>query len=192
MKLLVFAFALTQIAWGHARLATPTPRSNNAGIKSGPCGGLPKGVAVSTFQVGQSYTVTVQETIQHPGHFIVNLLNGNHQLITQLANVVDTIQVGTQNVTITMNPALGVGACTDCVLQLIQSMEENPAVPTFYYSCADILITDPMAVATPIPIATPTPTPPASTPTPGSQSPEPSGDIPTSQTQAAEELCGVH
>src|SRR4029079_19042594 len=42
--------------------------------------------------------------------------------------------------------------CTDCTFQLIQSMEENPLSPTFYYSCADIKILAAYG-------ATPTPTP---------------------------------
>ena len=30
--------------------------------------------------------------------------------------------------------------CDTCTIQMIQSMEENPAAPNYYYSCADIKI----------------------------------------------------
>ena len=40
--------------------------------------------------------------------------------------------------------------CPTCTLQMIQSMEENPAAPSYYYSCADIAITKTVAAVLPI------------------------------------------
>ncbi|MFN8792233.1 MAG: hypothetical protein ACK5Y2_12330 [Bdellovibrionales bacterium] len=49
--------------------------------------------------------------------------------------------------------------CPTCTLQMIQSMEENPAMPTFYYSCADLIIR-PAGAPVPVPPPAPVPTPP--------------------------------
>ncbi len=139
---LVF-LSMTARALAHSRQISPVPRNNNAGLKTPPCGGVPAGTDTSKYQVleaGQTYVMTLEETIQHPGKFIYNLLDRNGNQMASLVTVTDDINRGTKTVSVPLDPSKGVVPCADCILQLIQRMEENPANPTFYYSCADVKI----------------------------------------------------
>ena len=49
--------------------------------------------------------------------------------------------------------------CTTCALQVIQVMTENPAMPSLYYSCADIVI---LPAGSTLPAQNPGPYPPGS------------------------------
>src|SRR4051794_9371055 len=80
------AFALTSAiastAHGHARLKSPAPRDNHSDYKSPPVGGVgtgePCGVARATTQPntvltpGAALTVSWEETVTHPGCFVVD------------------------------------------------------------------------------------------------------------------------
>lgn len=134
----------SSICWGHARLTSPTPRNNNAGIKAGPCGGLAKSAVPTIVQGGQMLTVQWEETINHPGRFIFSLSPANDIGFESqvLATIVDNQNAGValphRYQAQIMMPNMN---CPNCTLQMIQSMEENPAAPSYYYSCADINIT---------------------------------------------------
>ena len=65
--------------YGHARLMSPTPRNNNAGIKTGPCGGIARSATPMVVTGGQTLTVLWEETINHPGKFIFSLSLANDQ-----------------------------------------------------------------------------------------------------------------
>ncbi len=160
IQILIFLSFLTcSIAWGHARLMSPTPRNNNAGIKSGPCGGLARSVSPAAVEGGKMLTIQWEETINHPGRYIFSLSQGNDVGFEQ--NVLATI-VDEQNVGVALPHRYQVQVmipnmnCPTCTLQMIQSMEENPAAPTYYYSCADLNI---RATAAPTPPTTPAPMP---------------------------------
>lgn len=140
-------FALTlflpSLAWSHARLISPVPRNNNAGIKTGPCGGLARGTPL-TLTAGANLTVQWEETIQHPGRYYISFSPANDQGFenNRLATIIDTQDTPVTGPThkYSTNIVVPNVPCETCTLQLIQSMEENPQAPTFYYSCADIRI----------------------------------------------------
>lgn len=152
--------------FAHARITDSggiVPRSNNAGIKVGPCGGLARSLNAPVLQAGSTITLNWIETINHPGRFEFYFSPANEQGFQLLKTVIDD-QNATNNLphmystTITL-PTTN---CTDCTLQMIQVMTENPAAPTFYYSCADIQITGgtpPVVGPAPAPAPVPTPTP---------------------------------
>jgi len=86
----IVSFCLfSSLGWGHARLVTPTPRSNDSGIKSGPCGGLSRSLNPTVLQGGQSLAISWQETVNHPGKFLFALSMNNDTFSTSLASVVD-------------------------------------------------------------------------------------------------------
>jgi hypothetical protein len=97
---------------------------------------------------GQNLQVNWQETINHPGKFLISLSMNNDQNFTLLTAVIDN------NATYTASVPIPDVACETCTLQLIQSMEENPLAPSYYFSCADIRIEasgGPAVSPTPIP-----------------------------------------
>jgi len=80
------------------------------------------------------------QAINHPGKYLFALSTGNDvnfQLLNELVDTQnDAVLPHTYSTKITM-PNIN---CDTCTLQLVQVMEENPNVPTYYYSCADIKI----------------------------------------------------
>lgn len=166
---------LAQQAWSHARLMAPLPRSNADNNKVGPCGRVAKTANPTVLTAGQQLTVNWEETIDHPGRYILAYSVDNDVTFTTInANLPDT-QGGALPHRYTTTITVPNVTCTNCTLRLIQSMEENPAAPTFYYSCADVRI-QAVGQPTPTPTATPNPTAsPTATPTPsGSATPKPS------------------
>lgn len=156
-KILLF-FLPACLSWGHARLVTPTPRNNNAGIKTGPCGGLARSATPLQVQGGQTLTVMWEETVNHPGRFLFSLSLANDLDFQNnlLATIPDQQNSGTDlphryQTTLTI-PNIN---CDSCTLQMIQSMEENPAAPTYYYSCADLVITQTGSQPSPSPMPMP-------------------------------------
>lgn len=137
---LLFSVLSANLAHSHARMKTPAPRNDNSGIKSGPCGGLPHSSNPTVVQGGKSLTVNWEETVNHPGKFIISLSMGNDLGFQKLQEVQDTQNDGLIPHAYTTTVMLPNTTCDNCTLQLIQSMEENPNAPTFYYSCADIKI----------------------------------------------------
>lgn len=160
---LLFVFA-AQDAFAHARLLSPAPRSNNAGIKAGPCGGLARG-APTRLTPGSTITVAWEETINHPGRYILSLSPANdlgfeNNVIN--ANIPDRAPSAADPLPLRYSFQWTVPdiECETCTLQLIQSMEENPAAPSLYYSCADIRISRSATLPPPpAPIEVPSPEP---------------------------------
>src|SRR5262249_25377245 len=114
------------------------------------------------FAPGSTVTVQWQETINHPGRFEFYFSEANDTNWMLIKTVVDdqdnNVLPHNYSTTITM-PNL---PCTACTLQMIQVMTENPAAPSYYYSCGDIQL----QAATATPPVTP-PVPPAPSPSPG-------------------------
>lgn len=161
MKLLMM-MAMTlapMFAGAHARLkasSTIQIRSTNPGIKSGPCGGLTRSATPPVLISGQNLVIEFEETIFHPGRFEVYFSPAGEANFTLLKTIPQnpantSLNVPHQFVTSVTLPNI---TCTDCTLQLIQVMLENPAVPSLYFSCADLQL---KAAGTPVPTPTPSP-----------------------------------
>ncbi len=138
------------LALAHAGLTVPAPRNTDVrsgtSIKSGPCGPHAAGTGVRTrLTAGAQFTVEFIETINHPGYFQLffsEVGDTNYVLLLdQIPHSNAAPQPSfanprpyTQSITV---PNV---SCSNCSLQLIQVMTENPARPTLYFSCADIEI----------------------------------------------------
>lgn len=198
---LTFALLSSATAFAHVRLTAPKPRNNSDGLKAGPCGNVARTATPTTFMAGETITVQWEETINHPGKFIFSFSPANDLNFNQnvLATIVD-IQDQRNNLPHKYQAQIKLPnqACEACTFQMIQSMEENPAAPTYYYSCADIrLVAAGTATPTPAPTATPvvpaTPTP--SNPGDGNSSQSSQSGTDNSLTQAVPSSkfggCGV-
>jgi hypothetical protein len=135
----------TQNLWAHARLLpggnTP-PRSNDTGLKSGPCGNIVKGTPVASFNSGQTIILQWEETINHPGYFEFSLSNDDDQTFDLLLTVPDE-QNSRNDLPHRYQAELKLPdglTCSNCTLQMVQQMTENPANPRPYFSCSDIEI----------------------------------------------------
>lgn len=156
-------------AGAHARWTlngTAPPRNNDVGLKTPNCGGIARTSTPKIFTPGQTITVQWEETINHPGQYEIYFSkNGltNFTLMKTIVDTQDTAVVGTNYHQYNTQITLPNEPCNDCVLQLIQVMTENPANPSYYYSCADIVMNTTGLLPTPTPAPTPVPTP-AATP----------------------------
>jgi hypothetical protein len=132
----------------------------------GPCGdeggGTPTGI-VTAFQTGQMISVTLHETVFHPGHYRIALaVNDRSELPAEPQVTPGNTACGTVPI---QNPPLfpvladGVFAhsspfsgpqsiqirlpdnvtCSKCTLQILEFMSEHSA-PCFYHHCADISV----------------------------------------------------
>jgi len=149
------------------RLTNGATGMNNAGIKTGPCGGYPKVANPPVFQPGQTITVNWEETIDHPGRYEFYFSPANDQNFGPALRVVidnqDTPVVNGQYHQYSTTVTLPNVQCANCTLQMIQYMTEtNP--PSLYYSCADLQVGN---NPPPNPVPGPTPGPgPAPAPSP--------------------------
>lgn len=150
------------IAWSHAELTDPTPRSacvNAMNCKTEPCGTIAAGSVTKTFFIGSSYDIAWTETIEHPGNYRLALstngeLGFNNFILQDL--IPDTLGTAPHQYTWAWTVP-DTANCDPCVLQLIQVMSDSM---TRYFNCADIQILPAgSATPTPTPGATPTPTP---------------------------------
>ena len=164
---------LAEPAQAHFNLESPLVYSTQGSLgdpqKTAPCG--PSGTAftptndVTAVKTGSTITVTISETIFHPGHYRVALAQTEADLPP---DPVVTASGGDPcgSTTIDQNPALPVlldgqlvhtakfsgpqsfqvplpagMTCDNCVLQVIQYMSSHPQ-PCFYHHCATITIAD--------------------------------------------------
>lgn len=139
-------------AYAHARFkldGLTKPRDDATGHKVGPCGNVARTSSPAVFSPGQTITVEWEETINHPGFFRIAFSPANdadfdsYILVDKIPDTQNDANVPhfyQQEITL---PDL---ACTDCTLQLIQYMTEDPVVPTLYYSCADITMQSAIAL----------------------------------------------
>lgn len=145
----------------HARLRADgvvPPRNNNAGLKTGPCGGVARTNTNTELVAGSTITLTWEETIQHPGYYQFAISPANDENFTIIKVVQDT-QDNRNDLPHQYSTEITVPdiECDNCTLQLIQYMTENPNNPRLYFSCADIRI---VAGATPPSGQMPDPVPP--------------------------------
>jgi len=134
--------------------------------KVGPCGN--EGMAATTeavtaFAPGETITISLDETIFHPGHYRVALaVNDRSELpaeptVTAGATACGSVPImnppvfplladgilphtaplsGTQSIQVTLPSTV---TCTHCTLQVLEFMSSHGA-PCFYHHCADISI----------------------------------------------------
>lgn len=137
---LLFAFQMRAHAHAHISVDGPIPpRSADVGLKIAPCGNIARTSKSTVLQAGSTVTINWQETINHPGRFEFYFSPAGDTNWVLLKTVQDT-QDGTNDLphNYTTQLTLPNTPCTACTLQLIQVMLENPASPSYYYSCADI------------------------------------------------------
>ncbi|HWU89735.1 MAG TPA: SCE4755 family polysaccharide monooxygenase-like protein [Kofleriaceae bacterium] len=141
--------AHTATASAHIALTFPTPRT--ADQKAGPCGaaGSTRGTQVSTFRPGDTITVEWDETVDHPGHYRIafdndgndgfpNPVQPDDNFPSTLADQIADKSGGhyTQQITL---PNI---TCTNCTLQLMQVMTTVVPYNSFYFQCADLVLSD--------------------------------------------------
>ena len=141
---LLLSLLVPASVFAHAALTDPNPRStcdNATNCKTAPCGNVVGGAVTKTFNVGSSYTISWNETIQHVSAYRLALsTNGetafNSQVIMAYGTVPDEMGPATFDWVWTVPDTT---ACNPCVMQLIQDMDLNdgdtPA--TNYYNCAE-------------------------------------------------------
>ncbi len=137
-------FGPSEAAFAHSRWKTDStvlvPRSTSSGLKTGPCGGVPRTATPKVFSPGQVIEVEWEETINHPGSFRIAFspaddLGFDDHVLYSVADMLgaETPMPHFYKATIT----LPMQACASCTLQLIQIMTDTMP-PSNYYSCADI------------------------------------------------------
>jgi uncharacterized protein (TIGR03382 family) len=146
-SILVASAALAGPAAAHIAMTSPAPRTTDQ--KTGPCGaaGSTRGGSPTTYEAGQTITVEWDETVDHPGHYRVafdedgnDFMNPSVSTDAFPSTLVDQItdRTGghyTQEITL---PDL---TCDTCTLQLIQVMQINEPYNSFYFQCADLVLT---------------------------------------------------
>ena len=161
---LLFVFLVIAVSFfgvkvfAHARLKPLgglVPRSSNAGIKVGPCGGYPRTSNPVVFSPGQTITVEWEETINHPGRFEFYFSSANETNFQLLKTVIDTQDTGALPHQYSTTLTLPNASCNDCTLQMIQVMTENPQSPSLYFSCADLKLQSAGSPPTPGPSPAP-------------------------------------
>ena len=145
----IAAVVIASAAPAQAHIAMSSPRPRSAAQKAGPCGpaGSVRGTNVTTYQPGETITVTWTETVDHPGHYRIafdddgtdGLLDPRQPTDNYSFTLVDRIAdkgggMYTQQVTLPTTP------CANCTLQLMQVMQVNAPYNSFYWQCADIVI----------------------------------------------------
>lgn len=163
--------ALTSTAQAHFNLVVPrADRTGDPGGKAPPCGDVGTSTnAVANYMPGQMITITVDETIDHPGHYRVALAKDMASLpaeppvtaggtpVTDCGSapiaasptfpvLADglftdlTAAQGEASAQVQLPPGM---TCTNCVLQVIQFMSNHGLnVPggCFYHHCAIVNI----------------------------------------------------
>ena len=128
----------------HVRLLMPTPRTPLA-LKTGPCGGIPRGGEPLSLQAGQELEVEFEEYIDHPGYYQIWFSPANDEdFVLLLDKIPDRqIPVGENSNVYTVMVTMPDAPCDQGTLQVIQYMTETQP-PSLYFSCADIRLIDPM------------------------------------------------
>lgn len=129
-------------ATAHTRLKVDgliKPRSTADGLKTGPCGNIPRTNTSTLLAPGQTIEVEWEETIDHPGSFKFSFSAANDLGFETnlLKEVPDTQNSGPLPHFYKTSITLPNVTCSACTFQLIQVMTDRTP-PTFYYSCADI------------------------------------------------------
>ena len=166
----VLLVAVSAPAHAHFKLVAPASMTaqaepNGDPQKDAPCGPAVLGAetgAVTSVMTGGMLTVTVDETIDHPGHYRVAIAQDAAGLpapptvtgaqcgsapiqanptVPVLADGLFTQLTGAQGAA-TVQVQLPAGfTCNNCVVQVLEFMSAH-AEPCFYYHCARVTISD--------------------------------------------------
>ena len=141
-------------AWAHARLVSPAPRSSDDALKDGnggaPCGAIAPTGKPTVLKAGEPVSLAFEETVNHPGCFLVALLENGDTKQTLLANVKHVADGGTPRAyaaSVDLPKGLTCDGCTLQLRQLMLADDQTTCPPatiapgTTYYSCADVRIT---------------------------------------------------
>lgn len=142
--------------------------------KIGPCG-VPERGEISVFEPGATIDVRLRETINHPSHYRISF-DADGEFFPDPVTV-DDIDESKENVLIdgiedaeeaeqTVRVTLPDVECEECTLQLIQVMYDKGGNgfggrnaeggnDDMYYTCADIALRRPVALAEPKPASSP-------------------------------------
>ena len=163
---LVATFGSAQLARAHVCMDAPLSRVGagcnfSSEQKQGPCGVNERGTKSHEFRPGETITVSLNETIDHPSHYRIAFnpdgdafedptskddKTGGHPFVL-LDNITDE-SAAKQSVKVTL-PNI---TCERCTLQLIQVMYDKagngfggndgvaPDNDDLYYACADIVL----------------------------------------------------
>lgn len=173
--LMLSALALVPaVAQAHFILLQPSSAYSQGGTygdpqKTAPCGpsatnpATPTGM-VTTYRAGDTVTLSIRETIPHPGHYRVSVGPDPSKFMTPPITQVGTDQCGmttiqdppvmpvvadgllkhtaafTGDQTVTFKLPAGF-TCQNCTMQVVEYMSSH-AAPCFYYHCATVNITD--------------------------------------------------
>jgi uncharacterized protein (TIGR03382 family) len=163
----LIASAVASTAYGHARLKSPQPRDNQDGYKdpprTPPGTGAPCGISEAASQPhnnltpGAAITVTWEETVNHPGCFVIDFSPANDANFTVLGVKSHMSPPAPANPTInsprpwSLGVTLPSAPCSKCTLRVRQLMLSAdvtdaqcppatiPAGST-YYSCANVIM----------------------------------------------------
>jgi hypothetical protein len=164
-----FSLLLPSLAAGHARLLTPPPRSPSSSLKVPECGNVARTASSTKLTQGQTLTVSWEETVDHPGCFIVDVSpagDSNWRTIQIFPDDATGALPHPFSKQVTLPADL---VCDQCTLRLRQIMKAgtpcppaavNPTVDV-YYSCADVTISalPDLAMPAPADLATTGPVP---------------------------------
>jgi len=138
----------TAAAHAHIAMTSPVPRSSAQ--KEGPCGtaGSTRGTNVATFRPGETITVEWDETVGHIGHYRIafdddgddSLQNPSQPDDNFPQTLVDQITDRDGMTHYTQQVTLPDVSCTNCTLQLIQVMTTTVPYNSFYFQCADLVL----------------------------------------------------
>lgn len=164
--LLAMLVIAPRIASAHFHLDAPPAEYTQTSVgdpqKSAPCGPVTEGGTetgqITTVEPGGSFTLTITETVTHPGHYRVAIAQTEADLPPEPTVTAGTTACG--SVPIDANPSLPVLAdgvfrhtskftgpqttqiqlpagmtCTNCVVQVLEFMSNHTA-PCFYHHCA--------------------------------------------------------
>jgi uncharacterized protein (TIGR03382 family) len=171
MRSLLVASALvclTTPALAHFKLNQPlsstVQAANGDPQKTAPCGGGTATTDVTNYTPGQTITIEVDETIDHPGHYRVAIAQDEASLPAPPPVTVGATACGSVPIQATPTmPILADGlfvdltapqaaataqiqlpagmTCENCVMQVIEFMSDH-AAPCFYYHCAKVNISN--------------------------------------------------
>jgi uncharacterized protein (TIGR03382 family) len=175
MRSLLSALALvclTTPALAHFKLNAPlsstVQATNGDPQKTAPCGGGTATTDVTNYLPGQTITIDVDETIDHPGHYRVALAQSEALLpapppVTAGATACGSAPIDAAPVMpiladglfVNLTAAQGADTaqitlpagmtCENCVMQVIEFMSDH-AAPCFYYHCAKVNISNAIPV----------------------------------------------
>jgi hypothetical protein len=162
---------LSGAAQAHFNLIMPPPADSatDGGKGAPPCGPTTVSGVVTPVQGGHAITVSLNETVLHPGHYRIALsINSRSELppdpvaVTDasgnsvsapfedpavfpvLADDVFDHKTGTTPIPFSMQVMLPNVSCSKCTLQVIEFMAQhgpNPGGGFYYHHCADLAVT---------------------------------------------------